>query len=189
MCSFSFILTYLPVDQTILSTSESLAAETAANEQSHLSIVLKLETKHLEERWDEQGRVHITEAGEAPPKNDADWADYVLTHTRHFNRFSGQYTHSGIEIKSKPLKALLKHAIRNYPGVTFATDEVTLIMPAHPLFNTRDELWKIVKEEKLGSEDGRAHLKYLLEWYEEEERQLITQYDDLVAQGLTTYAL
>ncbi|KAF9064231.1 P-loop containing nucleoside triphosphate hydrolase protein [Rhodocollybia butyracea] len=150
---------------------------------------MKLETKHLEERWDEQGRVHITEAGEAPPKNEADWADYVLTHTRHFDRFNGQYTHSDIEIKSKPLKSLLKHAIRNYPGVSFATDQVMLIMPAHPLFNTRHELWNIVKEEKLGSQDGREHLKYLLEWYQEEERGLITQYDDLVAQGLTTYSL
>lgn len=112
-----------------------------------------------------------------------------MTYTRHFDEEHDRYSYSNIEIKSSPLKKILKRVIRDYPGESFATEKVELTLPSEVLLHYREELWKVFKEGKLGDEEGREHLKFLLEWYENEESELIKQYENLIAQGLTTYRL
>lgn len=158
-------------------------------------IVMKLETKHLEEHYDTKGYPFIVEAGSAPPKKETTdkWPDYILTYTRHFDEENDRYSYSDIEIKSQSLKKILKRVIRDYPGESFATEKVELTLPSRVLLHYRPELKALLKEEgeqwKIDDEEGRNHLKFLLEWYEEEESELIQQYENLVAQGLITYRL
>jgi hypothetical protein len=166
----------------------------------------KLETKHLEEHYDDKGSCsatrrggdsdgslgyqHIIEAGERPPKPDDEdkWQHFVLTYTRHFDRKSN-YRHSTVQIKSKPLKDILKAVIPAYPGISFATDSVNLSLPSEVLLHYRKELYETLEMGEIGDEEGRKHLKFMLQWYEEEDAALIKEYTNLVDQGLTTYQL
>ncbi|KAE9407473.1 P-loop containing nucleoside triphosphate hydrolase protein [Gymnopus androsaceus JB14] len=138
---------------------------------------MRLETMHLERHYDSKGYPQITEAGTPPPEKTGDkWSNFVLTYTRNFDEEDDRYEDSDIEIKSRPLKTILKDVIKDYPGQSFATEKVELSSQAY-------------REGKVGNEEGRTHLKFLLEWYEEQESSLIKQYENLTAQGLITYEL
>jgi hypothetical protein len=153
------------------------------------------------------GYQHTLEAGERPPKSDEEdkWQNYVLTYTRHFTR-KGEFRYSSLQIRSQPLKVslcwssygpcaqafpqnILKTVIPDYPGVSFATDSVNLTLPSEVLLHCRQDLHDALAKGEVGDEDGRKHLKFLLDFYEEEEAALIKEYLNLVGQGLTTYPM
>uniref|UniRef100_D8Q847 AAA+ ATPase domain-containing protein n=1 Tax=Schizophyllum commune (strain H4-8 / FGSC 9210) TaxID=578458 RepID=D8Q847_SCHCM len=148
------------------------------------------ETKHLETHFDEKGYQQTVEAGERPPKADDDdkWKNYVLTYTRHFDK-KGLFEKSTVEIKSQPLKDVLKVIIPDYPGVSFATETVRLSLPSQVLLHNRTELHKALHEDQVGTEEGRKHLKFFVDWYEETDKALIKEYTNLADQALTTYPL
>lgn len=151
---------------------------------------MKMQTIYLEKHYDSKGYPQITEAGTPPPEKKEDkWSNYVLTYTRNFDDEEDRYEHSDVEIKSRPLKDILKGVIRDYPSESFATDKVELRLPAQVLLHYREELWRVYREGNVSNEEGRSHLKFLLDWYEEEEHDLIMQYENLTAQGLITYSL
>ncbi|KAL1745950.1 P-loop containing nucleoside triphosphate hydrolase protein [Schizophyllum fasciatum] len=149
-----------------------------------------VETKHLETHFDDKGYQHTVEAGERPPKADDDdkWKNYVLAYTRHFNQ-KGLYEKSTVDIKSQPLKDILKEVIQDYPGVSFATATVQLELPSRVLLHTREDLHAALREGEAGTEEGRKHLQFFLDWYEETEKDLIKEYTNLAEQKLTTYPL
>ncbi|TRM67024.1 P-loop containing nucleoside triphosphate hydrolase protein [Schizophyllum amplum] len=150
----------------------------------------KIETKHLEEHYDDKGYKEIVEAGERPPKTDDEdkWRNYVLTYTRHFDK-KGFYQNSTVEIKSSALKEILKTVINDYPGVSFATERVVLPLPSRVLLHHRADLYTALRQGTVGDEEGRKHLKFFLEWYEDEDAELIKSYTNLIDQGLVTYPL
>ncbi|KIK51129.1 hypothetical protein GYMLUDRAFT_208901 [Collybiopsis luxurians FD-317 M1] len=177
------------IDNTLLGEDGQVKESSAKPSEVKTSGPILLETKQLEEHYDSKGYTFIVEAGAAPPKDDEDkWSNYVLTYTRHFDEEHDRFTYSNIEIKSQPLKRILKRIIKYYPGESFATEKVELSLPSEVLLHYRKELWNVY-EDKVGDEEGRSHLKFLLEWYEKEENELIKQYENLIAQGLITYRL
>ncbi|KAF5388758.1 hypothetical protein D9757_005573 [Collybiopsis confluens] len=189
------------VDQAIVSailalglpSNSELPADPSSSSEAKPSPVpgpILLETKHLEEHYDSKGYSFIVEAGAAPPKdNDDKWSNYVLTYTRHFDQEHDRFIFSKITIKSLSLKRILKRVINDYPGESFATDNVELTLPSEVLLHYREELWKAYREGTIGTEEGRSHLKFFLDWYEQEENELIKQYENLIAHGLITYRL
>jgi hypothetical protein len=73
--------------------------------------------------------------------------------------------------------------------VSFATDSVSLSIPSEVLLHCRQDLHDALAKGEIGDEVGRKHLKFLLDFYEEEEASLIKKHLDLVGQGLITYSM
>jgi hypothetical protein len=84
---------------------------------------------------------------------------------------------------------ILKTVIPDYPGVSFATNSVDLSLPSEVLLHCRQDLYDALAKGEIGDENGRSHLKFLLDFYEEEEGTLIKEYLNLVGQGLITYPM
>lgn len=162
--------------------------ETAAESTPEEPKEMQVATKHLEERYDDKGYTNIHEAGSGPPEkaNSDKWAHYVLCYTRHFNN-EDKYYKSSVEIKSKPLREILRRVISDYPGVSFATDKVTLDLPCEALFHHLDDLY--AELERVEDGESKDHLRYLLEWFEKEEEDTLKEYRNLLPQGLITFDL
>ncbi|KAL1749228.1 P-loop containing nucleoside triphosphate hydrolase protein [Schizophyllum fasciatum] len=160
-------------------------AQNAAGERSSWIF----QAKDLEIRYTEKGVRQTLEAGETPPPLDkSKWKDHVLIHTRHFNQ-KGEHTKSTVEIKPRPLKDILNAVMPDYPGVSFATASVELTLPNQAVFHHREELRRVVSEGEMGTEEGRRQLEFFLDWYEETEKDLVDNYQNLTEQGLITYPM
>ncbi|KAI5783678.1 P-loop containing nucleoside triphosphate hydrolase protein [Geopyxis carbonaria] len=150
---------------------------------------MKIEVKHLESRNDDNGYVKITEPSSGPPKKDKvdRWREWVLCEVRHYDD-KGVYTHSRLDIKSPILKEILKRVIGNYPGISFSTDKINLMLPAQCLFLYLNEIkaeCKSLEPESL----ERKHLDYFVEYLTEEFAELLLETKNLRPQGLITYPL
>lgn len=174
-----------------------------------------IEVKHLEERI-ERGVSFIREPPRvrSPPSNN--WSSYALTVTRHFNE-DNKFSHRTLQINSPHIKSVLKEVIGDYPGQSYNTENISLVLPAWSLFHYLDDLKKLtvlggdgsggvklcrddglsgmsdMKEDGNESEDSvagrRDHLKCMVSWLDDEFKDILSNYKNLVCEGLITYPL
>jgi hypothetical protein len=141
--------------------------------------------KHLDSRYDARGYIKITDSG-PPEKSKVDqYAKYVLCLTRLFDR-KGRYTGSQLEIKSPHMKQILRHAIGDYPGVSFYTKDIKLGVQPKAFFHYLSE---IKGEVDTLEGEAREHGDFLVQYIEDQFEDIIKEYTNLLGQGLMTYEL
>jgi hypothetical protein len=94
-------------------------------------------------------------------------------------------TKIGLQINSQHLKDILKDVIKEFPGLSFQTKDITIDAPYRVLYHYRDEIEKA--GEKLEAEEASEHLDLLLDFIDEEFKDVIEGVDNLKEQGLISY--
>jgi len=93
---------------------------------------------------------------------------------------------TSLHINSEYLKEILKDTIKEFPGISFQTKEITIDKPYRVLFHYRHELEDAGEDLEEGSE-AAAHLNLLLDFVNEEFKETIEESDNLREQGLMSY--
>jgi len=147
-----------------------------------------IKVKRLDSRYTRRGHIELVEAGTAPvkkPEQDP-YMDYVLQHVRYYSQL-GILQRQTLEIKSRLLKKVLKEIIEDYPGISFQTANVTLEYPLRVLWYFRAEL-QVARDAEKKSEKGR-HIELLINFLNDEFRQVDKDRQNLLAEGLINFDL
>ncbi|KAF8522068.1 P-loop containing nucleoside triphosphate hydrolase protein [Trichophaea hybrida] len=165
---------------------------------------MRVEVKNLEERI-EMGSKFIRE----PPRRAArkpvsteQWSAYVLAVTRHFND-DNKFSHRTLEINSPLIKSALKELIGDYPGQSYNTDKISVLLPAWSLFHYLPELktsaileGEEINDYRIGGKMPenvvvmrRKHLRCLVSWLDVEFRETLRDMQNLLSENLISYQL
>ncbi|KAL2819821.1 P-loop containing nucleoside triphosphate hydrolase protein [Aspergillus granulosus] len=123
------------------------------------------------------------------PAEDSESRQYALI-VRNVKSYKGTKTldiHS-IVVQSEPLKKFLADIFKGYPGLTLALARVEFSAPFKPFIHR----WKNLTDAKdTGGHDEvtKAHVDLLYNVLEEELRDVISQKNDLIANGVITHKL
>lgn len=150
---------------------------------------MRAELKHIDKKVTEQGQTYYAETvEEVIPEQVNWWSKFALCLVRHM---AGDHKHphvskTSLQVNSQHLKDILKDTIESYPGVSFATKDVTIDKPYRVLFHYRQELENAGKELEDDSE-ALQHLELLLDFIHEEFQDAIEETDNLLEQGMINY--
>jgi hypothetical protein len=151
-------------------------------------IGVKVEIKHLQDKFDKQGNNVIEEQKFKSQKKELEWWEaYVLCVVQKFggdDRLVGE----SLRINSDPLKTLLKDIIHDYPGVSFNTPHVTLRYPLHCLYHHHVEM-QLALDECPEDSDLHAHLSLLLKLVREKLSDAFTIGESLLSKSRIRYDL
>ncbi|KAL3446890.1 hypothetical protein BJX65DRAFT_296024 [Aspergillus insuetus] len=123
------------------------------------------------------------------PTEDPESRQYTLVvrNAKCYNGTKSQEIHS-IVVQSEPLKKFLAYVFKGYPGLTLALARVEF----HANFKPFIHRWKQLTDAKDADgldETTKAHVDLLYTVLEEELRDVISQKNDLIANGVITYNL
>lgn len=93
---------------------------------------------------------------------------------------------TAVQINSQHIKDILKDLIGSFPGISFATKDITVDAPYRVLYHYRTELQDAAKDFEDGSE-ASEHVKVLLDFIDEKFEDTISESANLQEQGLMSY--
>lgn len=150
---------------------------------------MQAELKNLEKRWTKKGRGYICEPKDDDeiPEESINWYEkFALCITRQYDNQNKYIQKTSLQVNSPSLKKVLREVIKDYPGQTFLTKDVTIDFPAHCLYHYRTELANKLAKAQPDSELA-AHLPILMKFINEQFEDTISEVANLASEGLTTY--
>lgn len=150
---------------------------------------MRAELKHIDKKFTEQGATYYAETVEEDiPEQVNWWSKFALCLVRQMggDHKNPHVTKTSLQVNSQHLKDILKETVEKYPGVSFATQQITIDKPYHVLFHYRTELEDAGSKLEKDSEASQ-HLNLLLEFIEDEFEDQIEEAENLLPEGLVTY--
>lgn len=150
---------------------------------------MRTELKHIDKKFTEQGQTYYAETVEEVIPDQVNWwSKYALCLVRHMagDHKRPYVSKISLQVNSQHLKDILKKTIEHYPGVSFATKDITIDKPYHVLFHYRHELEEAGKELEEDSEEFQ-HLDLLLDFIYEEFKDAIDETENLLEQGMINF--
>ncbi|KAJ0160546.1 ATPase family AAA domain-containing protein 3B [Colletotrichum tanaceti] len=151
---------------------------------------MRVELKHLEKRWTKKGRPFVVEPQEDEdvPEEKVNWYEkYALCITRLYDSQNQHICRTSLEVNSPGLKKVLGDVVGNqFPGQSYTTSNISVEFPPHSLYHYRHELAEAAGGLDPESE-GALHMPVLLDFIDEKFHDVITDGENLLEQGLTSY--
>ena len=150
---------------------------------------MRAEMKHIDKKFTDKGQTYYAETVEEEiPEQTNWWAKFALCLVRVFaGDAKNPYVRKvQLQINSDHLKEILKNTISDFPGISFNTKEITIDKPYRVLFHYRKELEEAGKELEYHS-DAAQHLELLLNFIDEEFKDVIEETENLLGQGMMSY--
>nr|XP_023907899.1 uncharacterized protein LOC112019614 [Quercus suber]POF16364.1 atpase family aaa domain-containing protein 3b [Quercus suber] len=162
--------------------------ETAARLKAIEDGEMQAELKHIDRKYTEQGQVYYAETIEEDIPDQINWwSKFALCLVRHTVQGNPSLVQKvSLQINSQHLKDILKDTIKDFPGVSFETKEITIDAPYRVLFHYRHEL-EAVGDDLDDDSEAAQHLSLLLNFLAEEFKEAIEEIDNLNDQGLINY--
>ena len=102
---------------------------------------MQAELKYLDHKWTDKGQSYFIETvDEERPEQVNWWQQYALCLTRHMDQQNRFVQRTTLQINSQHLKDILLEVIESYPGISFATKELSFDLPCRCLYHYRHEL-------------------------------------------------
>ncbi|KAJ7751769.1 P-loop containing nucleoside triphosphate hydrolase protein [Mycena maculata] len=152
----------------------------------------KAELVHLDKRWDKNGDEYYIRQKKVPAIRTAAeggnwWEKHILVVIRHFYHHDNEHVHkTSVEVYSGHLRKILAKVISYYPGISFHTQRISLILPAECLYHYLSELRAEAQTLQEGSIE-LEHLNILLNFIETQFAATIEEVNNLLPQGLISY--
>lgn len=165
-----------------------LDSKTAAKLKAIEQGEMQAELKHIDRKYTKQGHVYYSETvDEVIPEQINWWSKFAICMVRYIS--NGQPSHVqkvSLQVNSPHLKAILKATVKEFPGVSFQTKDITIDAPYRVLFHCRHDLEHAGRDLESGSE-AAEHLNLLLAFIREQFKETIEESDNLLEQGLIDY--
>ena len=142
---------------------------------------MRTELKHIDQKISKKGHIFYEETVEDKIPEQVNWWDkfaLCLVRTVRTLHKEDVCIKTSLQVNSQHLKDILKKTVHDYPGVSFATKNITIDKPYHVLFHWRQELEDAHKELEEGSE-AAEHLKLLLNFIRDEFKDCISETENL----------
>ncbi|KAJ7101290.1 P-loop containing nucleoside triphosphate hydrolase protein [Mycena belliarum] len=150
----------------------------------------KKELVHLDKRWDKNGDEYYIKQKKAEPRTPGGdwWTKHVLAVIRHFDEGAEpeRVEKTTVELYSQHLRDILSKVIKVYPGISFNTEHVTLVLPVECLYHHLSELREAATTLQQGSVEVE-HLNILLRFIETQFANTIEQVNNLRPENLVSY--
>lgn len=150
---------------------------------------MRAEVKHIDKRFTDKGQVYYAETvDEEVPEQVNWWSKFAICVVRQMvgDHKNLQVQKISLQINSQHLKDILKKTIEDFPGVSFATKDITIDKPYRVLFHYRKELEE-ARHELRGNTEAAQHLEVLLNFINEEFKDVIAETENLHEKGMITY--
>lgn len=148
---------------------------------------MRAELKHIDRKHTDKGQTYYTETVEEEIPDQVDWwSKFAILLVRHFSGDNKYVQKTSLQINSQHLKDILKETITSFPGISFATKDITIDKPCRVLFHYRRELADAGKNFECESE-AAEHLRLLLDFIDEEFKETIEVTENLLEQGMINY--
>ncbi|KAK5138300.1 hypothetical protein LTR08_003361 [Meristemomyces frigidus] len=177
-----------PTNSNEIVENPEIDGETEAKLKAIEEGEMRAELKHIDKKFTEQGQAYFAETIEEEIPDQVNWwSKFALCIVRHTHQSNPKYIEkTSLQVNSQHLKDILKDTIKQFPGLSFSTKEITIDKPYHVLYHYRHELEAAGELLEEGSEAAN-HLDLLLSFINEEFRETIEESDNLREQGLVSY--
>ena len=114
------------------------------------------------------------------------WSKFAILLVRYFDSSNENVQRVSLQINSQHLKDILKATIKDFPGISFETKDITIDRPCRVLFHYRHELAAAAEHLEQHSE-AAEHLELLLDFIDTEFAETIEVTENLLEQGMINY--
>ena len=177
------------VDANEVVADPDIDGETEAKLKAIEEGEMRAELKYIDKKFTEQGQAYFAETVDEEIPEQINWySKFALCIVRHTHPQDKNIIHkTTLQVNSQHLKDILRDNIKDFPGLSFSTKEITIDKPYRVLYHYRPELEAAGQQLEEGSE-AADHLAVLLDFINEEFKETIEESDNLREQGLMNYS-
>ena len=149
---------------------------------------MQAELKHIDKKYTEKGVTYYAETKEDKdiPEQVNWWDMFALCLVRNMDRSNKYVQSTSLQINSQHLKDILKKVIVSFPGISFATKDITIAEPYRVLYHYRHEL-EAERENLEEDSDAAKHLELLVNFIYDQFEDVMAESENLREQSMMSY--